>query len=385
MTSLFSPIKVGNLHLEHRVVLAPLTRFRATRDHVPVVSLMKEYYEQRASAPGTLLISEGVFVAQEAGGYFHAPGIWNADQIKAWKEITKAIHAKRSYIFLQLWAMGRAATPEVLTEEGNYPYLAPSPIPLSDRPSGAQAPRAFTLAEIDKFVGLYVQAAKNAIEAGFDGVEVHCANGYLIDQFIQDTSNARTDEYGGSVENRSRFALRIVDEVVKAVGEERTGVRLGPWNRFQDMKMRDPIPQFSHIVSSLVESHPNLAFLHLVEPPPVEERPDVKHPTEIQEESNDFIREIWGSRPLISTGGYTREDAIKVAQNKGDLVGFGRHFISNPDLPFRLEHDIPLTPYDRSTFYTPSDAKDTEKGYIDYPFSEQFLRKEQYNSKSHSF
>lgn len=129
--------------------------------------------------------------------------------------------------------MGRAATPEVLTEEGDYPYLAPSPIPLSDRPSGAQAPRAFTLAEIDKFVGLYVQAAKNAIEAGFDGVEVHCANGYLIDQFLQDNSNARVDKYGGSVENRSRFGLRIVDEVVKAVGEERTGVRLSPWNRFQ--------------------------------------------------------------------------------------------------------------------------------------------------------
>jgi NADPH2 dehydrogenase len=148
-------------------------------------------------------------------------------------KITDAIHAKRSYIFVQLFAMGRAATQEVLETEGNLPYVAPSSIPLSDRPSSDQYPQALTLIEIDKYVGLFVQAAKNAIEAGFDGVEVHCANGFLIDQFLQDTSNARTDEYGGSVENRSRFGLRIVDEVVKAVGEEKTGVRLSPWNRFQ--------------------------------------------------------------------------------------------------------------------------------------------------------
>ncbi|KAJ2918839.1 hypothetical protein MD484_g1627, partial [Candolleomyces efflorescens] len=386
MTLFSSPIKVGNAHLEHRVVLAPLTRFRATRsEHVPVVPLVKEYYEQRGSVPGTLLISEATFIAPEAGGYSYVPGIWNSDQIEAWKQITDAVHAKGSYIFLQLWALGRTATAKTLVEEGNYPLVAPSPIPLSDSPSDAPAPRALTTAEIDKYVSFYVEAAKNAIAAGFDGVEVHGANGYLIDQFLQDVSNTRTDEYGGSIENRSRFGLRVVDEVVKAIGEEKTAIRLSPWGRFQNMKMRDPLPQFSHFVSSLVESHPNLAFVHLVEPPPIEEREDVKHLSEIPSESNDFIRKIWAPRPLVTTGFYTRDDALKVlAENKGALVGFGRYFISNPDLPFRLEHNLPLTPLDRSTIYTPSDKKGTEKGYIDYPFSEEFLKKQKSDSKPQS-
>ncbi|RXW17555.1 hypothetical protein EST38_g8287 [Candolleomyces aberdarensis] len=386
MATFFSPIKVGNVHLEHRVVLAPLTRFRATRsEHVPVVPLVKEYYEQRGSVPGTLLVSEATFIAPEAGGYSYVPGIWSSDQIKAWKKITDGVHAKRSYIFLQLWALGRTATASVLTEEGNYPLVAPSPISLSGSPSDAPAPRALSIAQIDRYVGFYVQAAKNAIEAGFDGVEIHGANGYLIDQFLQDVSNTRTDEYGGNIENRSRFGLRVVDEVVKAIGAEKTAIRLSPWGRFQDMKMHDPIPQFSHFVSSLVESHPKLAFVHLVEPPPIAERTDVKHLSKIPEESNDFIRKIWAPRPLVTTGGYTREDALKVvADNKGALVGFGRHFISNPDVPFRLEHNLPLTPVDRSTIYTPSDKKGTEKGYIDYPFSEEFLKERNSNSKAHS-
>ncbi|RXW20650.1 hypothetical protein EST38_g5214 [Candolleomyces aberdarensis] len=235
MASLFSPIQVGKLNLKHRVVLAPLTRFRATRTaHVPVVPLVKEYYTQRASIPGTLLITEAALIAHEATGYFNFPGIWSEEQIKAWKEIADAVHAKGSYIYLQIAATGRLAHPEVLAEEGGYPYIAPSPIPLSTRPLDAAPPRALTIPEIEKYVDLHAKAAKNAVDlAGFDGVEIHCANGCLIDQFLQDVSNTRTDEYGGTIENRSRFGLRVVDAVTKAIGEERTGVRLNPWGRSQ--------------------------------------------------------------------------------------------------------------------------------------------------------
>ncbi|KAJ2936026.1 hypothetical protein H1R20_g1068, partial [Candolleomyces eurysporus] len=380
MAALFSPLKVANLQLKHRVVLAPMTRFRASAEHVPVVHLMKEHYAQRGSVPGTLLVTEGVFIAPEAGGMPYVPGIWNSDQIKAWKEITDAVHANGSYIFLQLWALGRAARPEVLAKEGDYESVAPSAIRLSDRSPDSPAPRALTVAEIDKYVEVFAQAAKNSISAGFDGVEVHGANGYLVDQFLQDASNTRTDEYGGSIENRSRFGLRVVDAVVKAVGAEQTAIRVSPWGRYQDMKMKDPVPQFSHFVASLARNHPNLAYLHVVEPPAIEERADIKGLAEVPEESNDFLRKIWAPRPFISCGLYTGETAIEAAEKKGDIIAFGHHFISNPDLPYRLEHNIALTPYDESTFYVPSAVPGTEKGYIDYPFSTKFV--EAQNSKT---
>ncbi|KAJ2924280.1 hypothetical protein H1R20_g12812, partial [Candolleomyces eurysporus] len=387
MASLFSPIKVGKLNLEHRVVLAPLTRFRATRTaHVPVVPLVKEYYTQRASIPGTLLITEAVLIAPEAAGYFNFPGIWSEDQIKAWKEIADAVHAKGSYIYLQIAATGRVSHPEVLAEEGGYPYIAPSPIPLSNRPPEAAPPRALTIPEIEKYINLHAKAAKNAVDlAGFDGVEVHCGNGCLIDQFLQDVSNTRTDEYGGTIESRSRFGLRVVDAVIKAVGQERTGVRVNPWGRSQDMGMKDPIPQFSHFVSSLASHHSDLAYLHVIEPLSIEERLSLNGGSleEIQDESIDFLRKIWSPRPFISCGGYNRENAIEaVAKDGGSngLIAFGQLFIANPDLPFRLHRNLPLTTPDPSTFYTPADVEGTEKGYIDYPFSKEYI--EALDSKS---
>ncbi|KAJ2920730.1 hypothetical protein H1R20_g16366, partial [Candolleomyces eurysporus] len=375
MASLFSPVKVGNVHLEHRVVLAPLTRMRASSgDHVPLPSMVKEYYSQRSLVPGTLLITEATFIAREAGGMPLVPGIWSSEQIQAWKEITSAVHANRSFIFLQLWALGRTARPDLLAKEGGYECVAPSSIPLSDRSADTPAPRSLTVAEIDKYVELYAQAARNAVDAGFDGVEVHGANGYLVDQFLQDVSNTRTDEYGGSIENRSRFGLRVMDAIANAIGEERTAIRLSPWARYQDMKMKEPVPQFSHFVSTLASSHPNLAYLHVTEAPPVEERLDVKDLAEIPEESNDFLRKIWSPRPFISCAGYTRQTALDVSKSKGDLIAFGRPFISNPDLPFRLKHDIPLAKYYELTFYITSDNPGSEKGYIDYPFSAEFLK-----------
>ncbi|KAH9945535.1 hypothetical protein B0H21DRAFT_433075 [Amylocystis lapponica] len=361
----FQPIKVGTVDLAHRVVLAPLTRYRADRAHVHS-ELAIEYYAQRASTPGTLLISEAVLISPQAGGYAYVPGIWNDAQIAAWKRITDAVHAKGSYIYMQLIAVGRAANLEHLTFDlrqfgledpsGLSPYVSASAIQLSGKPT---PPRALTIPEIEEYVRAFATAAHNAVHgAGFDGVELHGANGYLPDQFLQDVSNTRTDAYGGSIENRVRFALDAVDAIVKAVGADRTAIRLSPWGEFQDMRMADPEPTFAHLVAQLVARHPNLAYIHAVEP-----RAEGPGDRAVRAgESNDFLRALWAPRPFISAGGYNRARALADAEEKGDLVAFGRLFISNPDLPERLRIDVPLAPYDRSTFYTKGSA-----GYVDYP------------------
>ncbi|KAF8890998.1 hypothetical protein BD779DRAFT_1622253 [Infundibulicybe gibba] len=338
-------------------------------DHVPTVPLMKDYYTQRASTPGSLLITEATPIAAQAGGYPNVPGIWSQQQINAWKQITDAVHGQGSFIFLQLWALGRAANPDTLAaEDTSFPYVSASNIKLTDHPASESSPRALTLSEIDEYVALYAQAARNAITAGFDGVEIHGANGYLVDQFLQDVSNVRDDEYGGSVENRSRFTLRVVDAVVDAVGADRTGIRLSPWSSFQDMGMRDPLPQFTHLISTLARTHTDLAYIHLIEPR-AEETFD---PHTAPHKSNTVLRAAWAPRRIISAGGYDRATALAAAEEAGDaLVAFGRNYISNPDLPKRLRRDMPLTPYDRETFYTPVDQPGSAHGYVDYPFAEE--------------
>ncbi|KAF5320753.1 hypothetical protein D9619_000005 [Psilocybe cf. subviscida] len=354
-SQLFQPIVVGAMKLQHRVVLAPLTRLRATADkeHVPVNPLMSEYYSQRGRRPGTLLISEGTIISLRAAGLNRTPGIWSEKQITEWKKITAAVHAKGSYIYLQISAVGRAARPDNI-QAGGYDVHAPSPIPIKE---GDPVPRELTLTEIHEYVDVYAQAASNAVhKAGFDGVELHGANGYFIDQFLQSNANQRKDAYGGSVENRSRFGLEVVDAVVKAIGEQRTAIRLSPWSTYQSMKMADPKPQFTHFVSALKASYPDFSYIHLVEP---EDEPTAT------EESNDFIRDIWLPRPLITCQNYNRETAIKQSEKTGELIAFGRWFIANPDLPDRIEKDIPFTPFNVNTFYT-----STEEGYIDYPFAE---------------
>ncbi|KAF9462814.1 hypothetical protein BDZ94DRAFT_1260391 [Collybia nuda] len=363
--ALFQPAKIGDITLNHRVVLAPLTRYKSRKpDHVPVTPLMKEYYSQRSRVPGSFLITEATFIAAKAGGYHNIPGIWSQEQVSAWKEVVDGVHANGSYIFLQLWALGRTSFPDELkADDPSFDLVGPSAIPVDSQKS---IPRPLTIPEIEEYVQLYGQAAKNASEAGFDGVEIHGANGYLVDQFLQDVTNQRTDAYGGSIENRSRFGLEVIDAVVKAVGAGRTGIRLSPWSPFQGMRMEDPVPQFSHFVTSLKTKYPDLAYLHLVEP-------RINGSTEAHistpHESNDFIREIWGPRPLISAGGHSRESALQCAEEKGGLVAFGRFYISNPDLPTRLKENIPLTPYNRKTFYTRGDQAGAEVGYIDYPFA----------------
>ncbi|KAH7906896.1 hypothetical protein BJ138DRAFT_567017 [Hygrophoropsis aurantiaca] len=360
--ALFQPVTVGEIDLQHRVVLAPLTRLRAYASHVPGPHAAT-YYAQRASTPGTLLITEATIISQNAGGYPHIPGVYTAEQISAWKEITGAVHAKGSFIYLQLWALGRAANEAVLATENNAPYISASPIRLTGYPS---APRGLSIPEIKEYVQQYATAAKNAIEAGFDGVEIHAANGYLIDQFLQDVSNTRTDEYGGSIENRARFALEIVEAVVEAVGAKKVGIRISPWSPFQDMGMKDPIPTFSHLVSNLLPY--SLAYIHAIEPGV---GGNVEYEV-LAHQTNDFIREILdkaaSATAFIAAGGYTRASALEIAESKGGLVAFGRPYISNPDLPHRLMKDLPLTPGDSSTNYLPGNL--TPLGYSDWPFAQ---------------
>ncbi|RDL38574.1 putative NADPH dehydrogenase [Venustampulla echinocandica] len=364
MTSnLFKPLKIGKAQLENRIVLAPLTRFRADDSHVPL-PFVSDYYVQRASTPGTLLITEATFIAPHAGGMPNVPGIWNQDQIEGWKKVVEDVHAKGSLIYLQLWALGRAANEDNLKAElgPSATVKSSSNIPIE----GSTVPTPLTEDEIVEYVGLYAQAAKNAIAAGFDGVEIHGANGYLVDQFTQDVSNNRTDKWGGSVENRARFGLEVASAVVNAVGADRTGIRLSPYSSFQSMRMQDPVPQFSYLVQELKKL--KLAYLHLVTP-----RVSGIFDAETTE-TVDFLVDIWGkTSPVLLAGGFTPELALKTVneeqyKNKDIAIVFGRYFISNPDLVFKIREGIALTKYDRSTFY----KNQSIDGYTTYPFSEEF-------------
>ncbi|KAL0075071.1 hypothetical protein J3Q64DRAFT_1667478 [Phycomyces blakesleeanus] len=366
-TALFTPIKVGASLLKHRVVLAPLTRLRADANHVPV-PLMTEYYQQRASEGG-LLVAEGTFIAEDAGVYPSTPGIYNDTQIEAWKNVTKAVHNKGGSIYLQLWHVGRATAS--IWIPGNKVPVSASAIAINGKNTAGmvyEAPRALEVEEISQLTQTYADAAKNAISAGFDGVEIHGANGYLIDQFLNTSSNVRTDQYGGSIENRTRFALEVVESVSKAVGEERTAIRLSPWSGFQDMKDDTPYETWGYLVNQLQERHPNLAYLHFIEPR--DDFIDGGNPTAdrtkvVENDSIEPFRKAWKG-PFITASGYTTTPtrAFETAEKlENTLVSFGRSFIANPDLPLRLKNDWPLNKYDRSTFYTSGSV-----GYTDYPF-----------------
>lgn len=364
---LFQPLKVGNHTVQHRIAMAPLTRFRADENHVPL-PFVKEYYSQRASVPGTLIVSEATLVSKQAGGYGLVPGIWSKEQIAAWKEVTAAVHEKKSFIWLQLWALGRVADPEQAKKEG-IEIVSASPLAPGDgaHTDGASVPRELTQEQIKSFVADYAQAARNAKEAGFDGVEIHGANGYLIDQFTQDKSNQRTDSYGGSIENRSRFAIEVSKAVVDAVGPEFTGIRLSPWSPFQGMLMDDPVPQFTDVVNKLKPL--KLAYLHLVE-----SRISGNADSESTEKV-DFAINAWdNTSPILLAGGFTPDSAKRAAneeyKDRDVIIVFGRKFISTPDLPFRLKEGIELTPYDRNKFYNAGE----KEGYLDYPFSAEFKK-----------
>ncbi|KAF9261741.1 FMN-linked oxidoreductase [Marasmius fiardii PR-910] len=377
-SKLFQPVKVGDVWLKHRMVLAPMTRARADVDHVPLVPIVKEYYAQRASEPGTLLITEGTFIHPRAGGISNVPGIWSDAQVQAWKEIVEAVHAKGSYIYMQLWSLGRAALPQQLqSEDPSFPYVSASDIPLSNRSKDDPAPRALTVEEIKDHARYFAKAAANAVhKAGFDGVEIHGAHGYIVEQFLKESVNRRTDSYGGSLENRVRFALEIIDAVVKAVGPRKSAIRLSPWATYNDATEKDPRVIYSYLMEEIKKAHPTLSYIHVVESR-VNGVEDVD-PKDCQGKNNDFIRQIWSQSPggndtengrrLISAGSYLRDTASESADTKNDLIAFGRRFIANPDLPYRLRENISLTPYDRATFYAGSGSLDP-RGYTDYPFA----------------
>lgn len=366
MNPLFKPTLVGPYAMTHRVVMAPLTRMRTDAQNVPG-DLMVEYYSQRASAGG-LLISDATAVSPLAFAYVGAPGIYTQAHVQGWRRVTDAVHAKGGRIFLQLWHAGRQAHPANI---GQVRPVAPSAIRayehsaiLNERGDVVEAeqvvPRALSFEEIGTVIDEFRHAATLAKEAGFDGVELHAANGYLFDQFLQDGSNHRNDAYGGTLENRSRFLFDVLDAVTSVWDAERVAVRLSPGSSYGTMSDSDPHATFSYVVRRL-ENY-GLAYLHVVEPR-VRGNEDVEASASAL--SAKHLRRIYRGT-IIAAGGFTDVSAQQIIEaGDADLVAFGRAFISNPDLPERLRVGAPLNAYDRATFYG-GDAR----GYTDYAFHE---------------
>jgi N-ethylmaleimide reductase len=361
---LFTPIAIGSFELKHRIVMAPLTRSRARQPGDVPGELMREYYTQRAS-DGGLIITEATTICTTGRGWFGAPGMFSDEQVAGWRTITDAVHAKGGRIFSQLWHTGRSshvsmtggATPGSASVNAEY---WTSEAHRVSTPSGwlhVSPHRALEVYEIEHIVDDYRAATKRAMEAGFDGVELHGANGYLPDQFLQDGSNHRTDTYGGSIENRSRFLLDVTAAMASVAGSERVGVRIGPGGTWNDMSDSDPAALFGYVAAEL--NTMDLAYLHILEPriSGSEAMADDPGPIATQQ-----LRRIYRGT-IISTGGYEPASAeVAIVDGTADLIAFGRYFVSNPDLPHRIAGNLPLAPYDRSTFYT-FDAR----GYTDYP------------------
>ena len=363
--SLFSPLQIGPYQLGHRLVMAPLTRMRAEKPSLAPRPLNAEYYAQRAT-PGGLIIAEASPVVATGFGSPGVPGIYSEHQIKGWREVVDAVHAKGGVIFLQLWHVGRVSHSSF--QPGGVLPVAPSAVPISadlktmtadGKVVFYETPRALETSEIPGVIDAYRQAARNALKAGFDGVEIHGANGYLIEQFLQSHTNLRTDQYGGSIENRARFLMEVTQAVVDVWRADRVGVRLSPYGVANDSGEPDPMPLYSHAIKSLDPL--GLAYLHFVEPRSSGAgRAEVNHQN--VPAAMVLFRPIW-SGVLISAGGFTGETAdAAIAAGHADAIAFGRIFISNPDLPRRLQLGFPLTPYNRATFYGGE-----ESGYTDYP------------------
>lgn len=351
---LLTPVQLGPYTLPNRIVMAPLTRNRAGANLAPT-ALNAEYYTQRASAG--LIISEASQISPQGMGYPNTPGIYSAEQVEGWKLVTKAVHEAGGRIFLQLWHVGRISHSSL--QPGGALPVAPSAIAAAGEAATYEGmvpfetPHALEIEEIAGIVEDYRKAAQNAMDAGFDGVEIHAANGYLIDQFLQDSTNQRTDAYGGSIENRTRFLLEVTEAVVGVWGGDRVGVRLAPTGTFNDMAGSQRAETFSYAVQSL--NRFGLAYLHLVEP-----RADLNPPA--PELTSGYFRSLFEGT-IISAGGYDRDSGNEALEaGDADLIAYGRWFISNPDLPQRFALNAELNEYDRSSFYGGD-----ERGYIDYP------------------
>jgi N-ethylmaleimide reductase len=369
--SLFSPLKIGPYQLGHRVVMAPLTRMRAEKPSLAPRPLNAQYYGQRAT-PGGLIIAEASPVMATGHGNAGVPGIYSDAQIRGWRAVVDAVHGKGGLIFLQLWHVGRVSHSSF--QPGGVLPVAPSAVPIAGltgmtaqgKPEPYETPRALETDEVAGVVESFRQAAINALEAGFDGVEIHGANGYLIEQFLQSHTNLRTDRYGGSIENRARFLMEIAQAVIGVWGADRVGVRLSPHGVANGSGEADPMPLYTHVIKSLDPF--GLAYLHFIEPRSSGAgRAEVNHQN--VPSAMVLFRPVWNG-VLITAGGFTGESAeAAIAEGHADAVAFGRIFISNPDLPRRLAHGYPLTPYNRATFYGGEEA-----GYTDYPVHDELQR-----------
>jgi N-ethylmaleimide reductase len=367
--SLFSPLQIGPYHLKHRLVMAPLTRMRAEKPSLSPRPLNVEYYAQRAT-PGGLIIAEASPVVATGFGSPGVPGIYSEQQIAGWRKVVDAVHAKGAFIFLQLWHVGRASHSSF--QPGGALPVAPSAVPIAaefktmtadGKAVDYETPRALETNEIAGVIDAYRQAAKNALEAGFDGVEIHGANGYLIEQFLQSKTNLRTDQYGGSIENRVRFLVEVTQAAIEVWGADRVGVRLSPYGIANGSGEADPMPLYTHAIKSLDPL--GLAYLHFIEPRSSGAgRAEVNHQN--VPSAMVLFRPMWSGK-LITAGGFSGETAnAAIAAGHADAIAFGRIFISNPDLPRRLQRGYPLTPYNRATFYGGE-----EKGYTDYPMHDE--------------
>ncbi|MBF0619509.1 MAG: alkene reductase [Candidatus Omnitrophica bacterium] len=348
MLNLLSPVKIGDIQLPNRMIMAPLTRCRASQGRVPN-ALMAEYYAQRSSAG--LILTEATSVTPMGVGYPDTPGIWSVDQVEGWKLVTKAVHAKGGRIFLQLWHVGRISDPVYLN--GELP-VAPSAIPAAGHVSLLRpekpfvTPRVLLLSEIPAIIEAYRQGAEHAKAAGFDGVEVHGANGYLLDQFLQDGTNKRTDDYGGSREHRARLMLEVTDAVLSVWPAGRVGVHLAPRGDAHDMKDSDPLATFAYVAQELGKRR--IAFICTRE-------------SLGKNRLSPLLKNIFGGA-LIANEGFDQATAdAEIGSAQADAVAFGKLFIANPDLPARFACKAALSVPDQNTFYAAG-----SKGYTDYPF-----------------
>jgi N-ethylmaleimide reductase len=362
---LFTPVQLGSLKLKHRVVMAPLTRSRSEQPGGIPSDMMVQYYSDRAS-DGGFIVGEATNISLTARGWYGAPGLYTDQQVEGWKRVVRAIHAKSGFVFAQLWHTGRSSHSD--NQGGNTPISAsvdPSywedPNHLVSASSGWVQPsahRALDISEIPGIVEDYRKAAARAKTAGFDGVELHAGNGYLLDQFLQDGSNKRTDSYGGSVENRSRFLLEVVEAVTSVWGGDRVAVRIAPAGTWNHMRDSNPTALFTYVAEQL--NRFSLAYLHIIEP-------RVKGNVTIHKGQGPIaaeqLRKVFKGK-IIAAGGFEPETAESAIESGvADAVAFGRHFVANPDLPLRIREGLVLTPYDLDTFYTFDSV-----GYNDYPF-----------------
>ncbi|KAK8938888.1 putative 12-oxophytodienoate reductase 4 [Platanthera zijinensis] len=360
---LLKPYKMGKFHLSHRIVLAPLTRSRSY-GNVPQAHAIA-YYSQRTTKGG-LLIAEATGISNTAQGYPSTPGIWTKEQVEAWKPIVEAVHDKGGIFFCQIWHVGRVSSygyqPNGQKPISSTDRLLPPHKRLDGTVQKYSPPRRLGTEEIPLIVNDFRLAARNAIEAGFDGVEIHGAHGYLLEQFMKDGVNDRTDRYGGSLENRCRFALEVVEAIVKEIGAEHVGVRLSPFANY--MNCRDSNPDQLGLYMALSLSKHDILYCHMVEPRML----TVEGKAEIPRGLLPMRKSFNGT--FIAAGGYDRDEGNKVVEEGyTDLVAYGRIFLANPDLPKRFEFNAPLNKPNRLTFYTP----DSVVGYTDYPFLDSKL------------